>query len=271
VAEVVEIGEGVSGVALGDMVAAGYGHRETAIVHGGTGSLSVVPKGVEPEWGIFRALGGVALDAVLTSGISIGESVVVFGQGVVGLLILQLCRLAGAEPVIAVDLLDSRLSLAREMGADYTINPSCVDDVAKQVRHLTQTSGADVCLEASGSYEALHEAVRCGATYDSKVVAAGFYQGTGDALRLGEEFVHSQHLRGGAKEILVPNHRLPPAPGRRWDRVRVVATVFDLIMRGKLVVDGLISHRYSFSDAARAFELIDQHPEQCTKVVLQFE
>ena len=70
--------------------------------------------------------------------------------------------------------------------------------------------------------------------------------------------------------ILVPNCRLPPAPGRQWDRNRVVSTAFDLTARGKLVVDGLISHRFSFSDAAQAFELIDLHPEQCTKVILQF-
>ena len=271
VAEVVEVGEGVPGFVPGDIVAAAYGHRETAVISVGTHPyLNVIPKDIDPERGIFQALGGVALDAVLTSGIKIGESAVVFGQGVIGLLIVQLCKMAGAEPVIALDLLDSRLSLAEKMGADCTINPSSVDDVAVKVRRLTQARGADVCFEVSGSYKALHEAIRCGATYYSKVIAVAFYQGPGYDLYLGEEFHHSQHLLGGAKEILVPNHRLPPAPGRQWDRNRVVSTALDLIARGELLVDGLISHRFSFSDAAQAFELIDLHPERCTKVILQF-
>jgi 2-desacetyl-2-hydroxyethyl bacteriochlorophyllide A dehydrogenase len=271
VAEVVEVGEGVSGFRVGDIVAAAYGHRETAIVNAGMQPyLNLIPQDVDPEKGIFQALGGVALDAVLTSGIKIGESAAVFGQGVIGLLVVQLCRIAGAEPVIALDLLDSRLSLAQKVGADYTVNPSSVDDVAVEVRKYTRTRGVDVSFEVSGSYKALHEAIRCGATYYSKVIAVAFYQGPGTALYLGEEFHHSQHLIGGAKEILVPNHRLPAAPGRQWDRNRVVRTVLDLIFRGRLAVDGLISHRFSFSDAAQAFELIDQHPERCTKVILEF-
>ncbi len=272
VAEVVEVGEGVTGYAPGDVVAAAYGHSELAFVNAeGPGLfLKTIPKGIAPERGIFMALGGVALDSVLTSHIRLGESTVVFGMGLIGLLIVQLCKMAGAGPVVAVDLLDSRLARAREFGADATLNPTQVDDVALEVRRIMGNTGADVCFEVSSSYKALHEAIRCGATYYSKVVAVAFYQGPAKDLYLGEEFHFSEHLAGGAHQVFTPDHRLPPAPGRQWDRNRVADTVFSLLVRGKLVVDGLISHQFAFADAAQAFELIDRHPEECTKVVLRF-
>lgn len=81
--------------------------------------------------------------------VRIGESVVVFGAGGVGLNIVQAAALVGAHPVIAVDLYDNRLSLAREMGATHQINASKVD-AKTAIESITGLGGLDVFVDNTG-------------------------------------------------------------------------------------------------------------------------
>lgn len=81
--------------------------------------------------------------------VRIGESVVVFGAGGVGLNIVQAASLVGAHPVIAVDLYDNRLSLAREMGATHLVNSSKVDAKAA-LENITGSGGLDVFIDNTG-------------------------------------------------------------------------------------------------------------------------
>ncbi len=81
--------------------------------------------------------------------VRIGESVVIFGAGGVGLNIVQAAAMAGAYPVIAVDLYDNRLQLARELGATHTIN-SARQDAAAAIRELVGPGGADVFIDNTG-------------------------------------------------------------------------------------------------------------------------
>jgi len=270
VGKVVEVGENVEKFRVGDIVASAYGHRETAILDvNRTVYLNLVPKEMNPEHAIFQALASVAYDALLTSNVRLGESAVIFGQGVVGLLLVQFCKLAGVNPIIAVDLLEKRLSLSEKLGASYVLNPETCD-VAREVRKILN-GGSDVVFETSGSTRALHEAIRCGARGYSKVIAVAWYQGPAKNLYLGEEFHHGL----GATQIISGgpgiNNRLPPAVGRQWDILRVVKTSFDLLKKGKICVEGLITHRFRFEEAEKAYELIDKHPEDCIKVILTFE
>lgn len=90
---------------------------------------------------------------VKEANVKIGETVAIFGQGVMGMNITQLCHLAGAGRVIGVDLRDQCLSVASELGADITINASQQDQV-QAILDITGGTGADVAFEcASGSPE----------------------------------------------------------------------------------------------------------------------
>lgn len=85
--------------------------------------------------------------------VQLGETVAIFGQGVMGLNITQLCRLSGAGRIIGVDLRDQCLRVSRELGADVTVNGAAEDPVAR-ILDLTEGKGADVAFEcASGSPE----------------------------------------------------------------------------------------------------------------------
>ncbi len=108
----------------------------------------------------------VALHAVSLTPVQVGESAVVVGAGMIGLLVVQVLRLAGCYPIITVDLADDRLTIAKQLGADLTLNPS-KDDVIAQIQANTHGRGADVAIEAVGisaTVQLAIGAVRNGAT-----------------------------------------------------------------------------------------------------------
>jgi len=267
---VTEVANDVQDYKIGDVVASCYTHKEIANINVDVRApyLNIIPKGMNPEHGIFLGLGTVALDALITSNVRLSESIVIFGQGVVGLLLLQLCKLAGASPIITVDMLEKRLSMSKSMGADYTLNPQTCD-VASEVREILG-SGCDVVFETSGNIKALHESIRCGAPRYSKVIAVAWYQGPAQNLYLGEEFHHGL----GASQIVSAgpgiHARLPSSPGRQWDETRVAKTFFKFLTEGKVKVEGLISHRFNFEEAEKAYEIIDRRSEDVIKVILTF-
>lgn len=95
---------------------------------------------------ITTALGVVNNDAA----VGIGESVVVFGVGGVGLNIVQFAAMVGAHPVIAVDRLDNKLEMARKFGATHVVNSDREADVAGRIRELVGPDGADKVIETTG-------------------------------------------------------------------------------------------------------------------------
>src|SRR4029079_11177023 len=108
--------------------------------------------------------------------------------------------------------------------------------VAERIRDLTEGRGADVCLEVSGSYHALHEAVRSVA-YSSRVCVAGFMQGEGAGLRVGEEFHHNRVALVGSQISGVA-----PALQHRWNYDRLARTAIQLASDKRLNVTDLITH-----------------------------
>ncbi|HEY8457449.1 MAG TPA: zinc-binding alcohol dehydrogenase [Actinopolymorphaceae bacterium] len=254
--------DGAPPVRVGDVVWGTWGHRETVVKSAEYAAARRLPTGIDPINGIFSQIGAIALNVVLDADIHVGETVAVFGLGVPGQLVAQLARLNGAH-VIGVDMLESRRDVARRLGAWETID-AARGEVAEQIRALTGGRGADVCLEVSGSYPALHEAIRSVA-YNSRVVAAGFFQREGTGLALGEEFHHNR-----VQVICSQISGVAPHLQHRWDLERLQQTFMRLACDGRLDLAPLVTHRIPARDAARAFALVDQHPADVLQVVLEY-
>ena len=135
---------------------------------------------------------------------------------------------------------------------------------AEAIKELTEGRGADVSIELSGYYAALHEAIRATA-YASRVVVAGFPQGGGDALRLGEEFHHNR-IELVSSQI----SNVAPRLAHRWSVPRLERTVVGLAAEGRLRLEPLVSHVLPAEQAADAFRLLDERPEEAVQVVLDF-
>jgi 2-desacetyl-2-hydroxyethyl bacteriochlorophyllide A dehydrogenase len=263
VGEVVECATGVTDVRVGDRVWGIWGHRSHAVKSAEYAAARLLEPDADARIGIFSHIGSVALNVVLDADIHLGETVAVFGLGVPGQLAAQFARLNGAR-VIAVDAVASRREMAADMGADEVLDPTegCV---AERIRDLTGGRGADVCLEITGSYAALHEAVRSVA-YNAKVCVGGFFQGGGTDLRLGEEF-HLNRVQLVCSQISGVSSSLQ----HRWDRNRLASTVIELATRGRVQVLSLFTHTFPVSQAARAYQLLDQRPADVLQVLLDFE
>jgi threonine dehydrogenase-like Zn-dependent dehydrogenase len=252
VGEVAEVGPNVTMVHPGDVVYGTWGHRSTKVVDEDWAAARRLPPGVDPVVGVFSRIGAIALNAVLDADVHVGEYVAVFGQGVPGLIAAQLAGLNGGT-VIAIDGIPRRLELARELGVAHVVDFN-EKSPAEEIKNLSEGRGADVSVEISGSYPALHEAIRSTA-YNSKVVSAGFFQGDGGGLFLGEEFHHNR-IRVVCSQI----SGLSPALDHRWSVERLEKTVMSLAAEGRISLQPLVTHTFGVDEADEAFRLLDRRP-----------
>jgi threonine dehydrogenase-like Zn-dependent dehydrogenase len=263
VGRVSEIGGGVEGVAVGDIVWGTWGHKSTHIGTVEWARPRRLPKGLEPLLGIFSQIGAIALNAVLDADMHIGETVAIFGQGAPGLMITQLAKASGVR-VIAVDRLAKRLEMAKAAGADIVLNGSEID-APLRIKELTGGMGADVSMEITGHSAALHDAIRA-AAYNSRVVVSGFFQGEAKGLLLGEEFHHNR-VELICSQISGVNARLD----HRWNRMRLDQTIMQLQAEGRVDFRTLITHRFKARDLQQAYDLLEGSPQDALQVVLDFD
>jgi S-(hydroxymethyl)glutathione dehydrogenase/alcohol dehydrogenase len=182
---------------------------------------------------------GAAFNAPVTA----GSSVAVFGTGGVGLNVIQGAAIAGAEKIIAVDLLDSKLEYARRLGATHTVNAS-KDDPVKHVRELAGGKGVDFAFEVVGLSRTIRQA------YDS-------LRKRGKAIVVG--------VGPTASEVSVPTLSLVfeerVLTGSLYGSARPktdIPMLMNLYQAGKLKLDELLTRTYPFEQINEAYEALER-------------
>jgi 2-desacetyl-2-hydroxyethyl bacteriochlorophyllide A dehydrogenase len=255
---VLDTGPGVENLSPGDPVFVHHPHQEVFVV---PSRMPVrLPDDLDPILGVFSANLETALNIVHDTPVRLGETALVFGQGVVGLLVALLLKLAGAGPVLVVDTLEERRRLALAAGADGAFAPGGLND---RVMEITDGRGADVAVETSGSGAALQSAIDA-VVAEGTVVVASWYGTKPVTLALGGHF-HRGRVRLRSSQV----GRLDPALAPRWDRARRMDTVLGLL--GRLSLRDLISHRIPFGEAPEAYTLLDERPEETLQVIFTYE
>jgi len=182
-----------------------------------------------------------------------GRSVLVIGQGGIGLFWTQLLRLRGAGTIIAVDLNDRRLDVARQVGATETVNPRR-DDVTAVVRELTKGQGADVVIEAVGENETQALALDLAALGGEVVLFGVPHQPRLDFPMIG-------FFR---KNLTILASTSTDAP-------RDFPEAFDLILRDEVKTRPLITHRLPYQQLNEAMLLgVDGANTAAIKVLLSW-
>jgi 2-desacetyl-2-hydroxyethyl bacteriochlorophyllide A dehydrogenase len=258
VGRVLEVGPGVEGIAEGDAAFVLHPHQNEYVVP--VDLVTVLPRGIDPILGVFVANLETAVNVLLDANPRLGERVVVFGQGVVGLLVTQLLRRVGVGAVIAVEPSEYRRSLSSLAGADVVLPPS--PELPGQIRDLTDGLGADLVIEASGNGAALAQALDCVAA-GGTIVAASWYGAKEVTLPLGGAF-HRGRLRIVSSQVGTVDPALQP----RWTARRRMDVALSLLPT--LTLQPFISHRIAFAGAASAYELVDRRPEETAQVVLTY-
>lgn len=260
VGRICELGPGVTQVSEGMVVYGTWGHRTHQVVSEEYCLSHLLPEELDPVLGIYSQMGAIAMNAILDADIHVGETVAVLGQGVPGQIVSQLARLNGAD-VIAVDRNDYRLNMAKRLGAFKTINSdSC--DAGLEIKRMTK-GGADKVIEISGSPKALHSAIRS-CSYNGKVVCSGFMTLEASGLILGEEFHHNR-----IQLICSQIENTGPHVRDVWNRIRMEKTIYRLCRENRLDLLSLITHRFAYREAEKAYTMLDSSME-CLQTVLQF-
>ncbi len=261
VGQVIEVGEGVERWRVGDRVFGWLGFRETHTVP--ERALYALPPELAPEEVVCWDPAEFALGAVRDALIRLGDTVVVFGMGAIGLLVVQMARLSGAAWVAAVEPIEKRRRLAADYGASIVYDPRDTD-IALAVRRDLGREGVDVTIEASGSYVALHEAIRACA-FGGRCVPLAFYHGEARGLRLGEEWHMNRVDMISARACSDPNREHP-----RWDNGRIRDTALALIRQRRVTVTGIVDPVVGFEDALEAYRMIDERPEESVKLGVRY-
>jgi threonine dehydrogenase-like Zn-dependent dehydrogenase len=283
------IGPEVGRFRVGERV---FGHvpiRETQTVE--ETHADPLPEGLSPEAAVCLDPAVMAL-ALRDANPKLGDHVAVFGLGAIGLIAVQLARLAGAERVIAVDPIPARRELARSFGADLALDPGAADgDVGLAIRRqtgfpdrvtsrppervrivggyweeMTQASqrGVDVAVECSGSTAALQQAIRA-TRFGGTVCVVSYYGGEATGLRLGEEFHVNRLTLVSARSQSLP---LRDAPA--WTLERLSELALGWLVAGRIRTEGIVTPVVSFAESAEAYREIDEHPERSIKLGIRF-
>lgn len=189
----------------------------------------------------------VAVHAANLTPVSLGDSCLVVGAGMIGLLTMQAIRAAGCARVAIADLDENRLALARKLGADLTINPRN-SDVAETVREWTDGQGADVVLEAVGAtptVKASIDSVRKGGT----VTLIGNVTPT---VEFGLQAVVTREVRVQGSCASANDY---PA-------------CLELMAAGVIQVEPMISRKAALEEGPNMFERLYNHDPELTKVIL---
>jgi NDMA-dependent alcohol dehydrogenase len=180
--------------------------------------------------------------ALWTAGVEPGSSVTVIGCGGVGLNVIQGAALAGAERIIAVDVVPSKLEYAEEFGATHTVNAREVDPV-QAVRDLTKGEGSDYAFEVIGLIQTAQQALLC-TRRGGKAVIVGVTP-HGAQLTIDPDFLHQDRVLMGCTYGSANMRAAMPK-------------LVDLYMAKKLKLDELVSRTYPLQEIKTAFEALEQ-------------
>lgn len=215
-------------------------------------NLALIPDGLSDEQVLLLAdIASTGFGGAESGGVKLGDAVVVFAQGPIGLCASVGARLMGASLVIGVDGDEARLAMARTLGVDVVLDFR-QQDVVAEVKRLTG-GGVDVAIEALGTQQTFESALRTlqpGGTLSSLGVYSGKLQLPYDAFAAG-----------------LGDHRIVTTlcPGGK-ERMR---RLMELVRAKRVDLTPLFTHRFALKDIRDAYELFSQRKDGVLKVAIR--
>lgn len=241
-----KIGPNVTGLELGDRVALSWSSHSQVLNIEQKNVYKLSDK-VSFQDAAFFHIATFPLAAIRKCRLEIGESAIVMGMGILGLAALQLLRLAGATPIIAVDPVAEKREKALQCGADYALDPYAPDFV-ETVKNLTD-GGANVAIEVTGVGKALDNVLDCMARF-GRVALLGCTRNSDFTI----DYYHKVHGPGitlvGAHASARP--QVDSLSGW-WTQRDDVHTLMKLTEMGRLKLASMIDEVHSPMEAAEVY------------------
>jgi len=195
-------------------------------------------------------------NGVSHAGIALGDTVALVGTGFMGLILLQQIKLRGPEQIIAIDIRDDMLVLAKKLGADLTINPE-KENAEEMIKKLTAGRGVDVCFEVGGSQNTLNLAASL-CRMEGKLVIFGYHPGARTIDDLGYwNWMAFDIINAHFRDI----HQILDGSSRGMK----------LLNKGAITLGPLITHTFYLEEINEAFATAIEKPKGFIKAVIVFE
>ena len=263
---------GVEGFEVGDRVVSNGNHAE--VVRVPKNLCAKVPDEVDDESAAFTVLGSIGLQGIRLIEPTLGETVVVFGLGLIGLMTVQMLRANGCR-VLGIDFNSARCEMARQFGAE-TVDISKGEDPIAIANAFSRVRGVDAVIVAAvtQSDEVMHQAAEM-CRKRGRIVLVGV---VGLNLRRDDFFkkeitfqVSASYGPGRYDSNYEEKGQDYPEGFVRWTEQRNFEAVLDMMKTGALNVKPLISHRFTIENAVEAYGLLNkssvlgillEHPQQ---------
>ncbi|MCD8217689.1 MAG: zinc-binding alcohol dehydrogenase [Clostridiales bacterium] len=268
VAEVIEVGENVRELKVGDHIVTTGEHAQYLIMD--EMNCTICPEGVDLKQAAFWNLGHTGMYALRRSNLQMGEPCAVLGQGFVGAITAQCARIAGALPVIVTDLDDGRLEAAKKMGVDVAINSKTNPDGLEEAVKALGIDGLPVIFEATGARGPLMQAAELIGERGRVVMISQVH---GEAMppiddpimqkgaSLIGTYVNSKPFKLRRADLFIDGV-WPPVMHRDllrynnsdvWTCDEDIRVFLNLIAYGKLDISPLISHEFKYTEITEAY------------------
>ncbi|MBL8855615.1 MAG: bi-domain-containing oxidoreductase [Planctomycetaceae bacterium] len=267
---VIEVGGGVQGYQPGQRVVSNGPHAE--IVSVPQLLTARIPDNVSDDQAAFTVLASIGLQGVRLAQPTLGETVVVYGLGLIGLITVQLLRANGCR-VIGIDINPERLKLAQSFGAE-TINGRDCDNSPAVVMSLTQGRGADaVLITASAKTDQIMSDAAKMSRKRGRIILVGVV-----GLQLNRAEFYEKELTfqvscsygpGRYDATYEQQGQDYPLGFVRWTEQRNFEAILQMLSSGQLNFEPLITHRFPIDDAAKAYQTIQSDPA-CLGVLLEY-
>ena len=258
VGEVSELGEGVPDDWLGKLVFSFQPHTCHFLATPGT--VLPLPDGLTAETACFLPNMETAVNLVQDGAPLLGEDVVVFGQGIIGLLTAALLRQFPINTLVTIDHYPARREASLALGVNASLDPTAPD--FHERLHTLLPLGADLSFEVSGAPAALNEAI--GSTmFSGRVVIGSWYGSKPVQLDLGGAF-HRSRIRLISSQV----SSIDPELTGRWDKARRFEAAWNELRR--IRPEKWITHRFPQASAAEAYQLIEHSPAETIQVILEY-
>lgn len=261
VGRVAECGPGVDRAWMGRMAFSFQPHASHFVAP--ISDLIPLPSGVSPEDAVCLPNMETAVNFVHDGGPLIGEQVAVFGQGIVGLLTAALLVRFPLSRLITVDSYPERRRASLALGATQALDPAAGIGAIREALGGEHYTGADLVYELSGSPAALDMAIGV-AGFNGRVVIGSWYGQKRADLDLGGAF-HRSRVRLISSQV----SSIDPALRGRWTAARRFEAAWEMIRQVNPA--RFITQRFGMGDAAKAYRLIDEQPEQTIQVALVYD
>lgn len=268
---VIKIGPGVTGFMVGDRVASNGYHAQ--IVRVAKNLCAKIPVNVTYEEASFTVLGSIALQGIRLAKPELGEYVVVIGLGLIGLVTVQLLLAQGCR-VMGVDFDENKLSIARKFGA-ITVNPAKGEDSVAAAMAFSFNRGVDAVLitASTKSNDPVSHAAQM-SRKRGRIILVGV---TGLELNRSEFFekeltfqVSCSYGPGRYDKQYEENGIDYPIGFVRWTEQRNFEAVLDMLAAKKIDMPVLISHRFNFNEAVKAYDVLTKE-RSALGIVLNYE